>query len=235
MVNGLPVGRRDPEPGEAGVEIGQQDHPPKAVGALLDDAPGLGALGRERRVALGRRSGASGRGSTASAIRSVPPVTRTLWKSISGDVPPPGPFLRPSTSSKFIRPLRSLMSWMRRVIELHAAQQDLAREQVGQPVGHPHARQIGEQRARGVAHDQVLRASGRRGTSPRSRPPSPARSRSGRARWRRCARAGLRPGGVSVIDVTTPSTMATVPSRKTKKKRAIRRRIRTAARPRSGR
>ena len=53
-VNGLPVRRRDPEPGEPGVEIGEQDHPAEPVAALLDDPPGLGPLGLERGVALRR-------------------------------------------------------------------------------------------------------------------------------------------------------------------------------------
>ena len=43
-----------------------------------------------------------------------------------------------------------------------------------------------------------------------------------------------RPGGVNVIDVTTPSIMARVPTTKTKRNRASWRRIRTAVPPRCG-
>ena len=42
------------------------------------------------------------------------------------------------------------------MVELHPAEQDLSGEQVGQPVGHPHAWQIGQQRAGGVPHHQVF-------------------------------------------------------------------------------
>jgi hypothetical protein len=43
-----------------------------------------------------------------------------------------------------------------RVVDRDAAEEHLAREQVGEPVGHPHARQVGEEAARSVADDQVL-------------------------------------------------------------------------------
>ncbi len=42
------------------------------------------------------------------------------------------------------------------MLELDPAQHDLSREQVGEPVAHPHAGQVGEQRAGRVPHHQVL-------------------------------------------------------------------------------
>ena len=96
------------------------------------------------------------------------------------------------------------MSWMVGWSSVHAAEQHLAGDEVGQPVGHPHARQVGQERARGVADDQVLDARDRRGTSPRSRPTFtwPITIRSSARETVRASR--FRPGGVSVIDVTTP-------------------------------
>ncbi len=42
-----------------------------------------------------------------------------------------------------------------RAVELHRAQHDLPREQVGQPEADLHPRQVGQQGAAGVAHHQV--------------------------------------------------------------------------------
>ena len=78
MVNGSRSGVAIRSRANPGVEIGQQDHPPEAVGTLLDDPARLGPLGRERGVALAPRCGASWSGFQGSAIRSVPPVICTL-------------------------------------------------------------------------------------------------------------------------------------------------------------
>ncbi len=58
-------------------------------------------LARSAASALSRRAAVRSErsGFQGSAIRSVPPFTFTSWKSISGEGPPPGPFLSPSTSS----------------------------------------------------------------------------------------------------------------------------------------
>ena len=42
------------------------------------------------------------------------------------------------------------------MIELDAGEQDLPGEEVGETVGHPDAREVGQEGTRGVAHHQVL-------------------------------------------------------------------------------
>jgi hypothetical protein len=151
----LPVGCRDPELRKPRVEVRQHDHPPEAVGALFDHPSRLGPLRGQGRIALG-----------LGPERAVRIPRQRDAQGAGGDLhlvevdQRRGPAARPLLEAQHLLVVHPAVAQLDELdggmIEGHAAQQYLLGEQVGQPVGHPHPRQVGQQRARGVAHHQVF-------------------------------------------------------------------------------
>ncbi len=151
----LPVGGGDPQPGDAGGQIGQEDDAAEPLGALLDDPTRQRPLGRERRVALPLGAEPAvrvpGQGDAEGAALH-PHVVEVHQRRGSARTALP----QPQHLLVVHPPVAVLDQLDHRPVELQSGQHEAAGEKVGKLVRHPNPGKLRQEHARGVPHHQSL-------------------------------------------------------------------------------